>query len=440
MARRGRSRYSLGDIPALLRTAPGRAHIHNALRLRLWPLLRLLAAAHRRTFARRACMVVVVGSLGKTTTTRAALAALGKPAELPDKNALAFLARSVFRIRPGARQVVLEAGIDRKGLMAGYASMLRPDVVVVTSVASEHNRSLGDLATTRAEKGVMVQALPPDGVAILNGDDPNVLSMRELTRARVVTFGFGPDNDVRASDLELDWPFGMRLTVHAQDWARRLHVRLLGRHMAYPVLAATAVAIAEGASIEASLGAIERLAPTPLRLQPLRLPSGAYLLRDEYKSALETVHAAFDLLSEIPATRRFAVMGDISEPPGSQGPLYRELGARLAAMGAHAVIVSSLFQAYSIGARRAGMPSERLIDAGTDPLAAARLLADRLGPGDVVLVKGRDTQRLERVSLALMGRPVRCAIPHCRALARCEACPMLERGWDGVRGRRPVSV
>jgi UDP-N-acetylmuramyl pentapeptide synthase len=430
-------RYGLRDIPSLMRTAPGRAHVWNGLRLRFWPLLWVLACGYRRTVARRARLIVVTGSLGKTTTARAVLAVLsGESRDLPDKNALGFLARSIFRIGPRCRRVVLEAGIDRVGLMRRYATMLRPSVVVVTSIASEHNRSLGDLATTSSEKGKLVQALPPDGVAILNGDDPHVLSMRRLTPARVLTFGFGAGNDVRAADLELDWPRGMLLTVQADGTAQRLRVRLVGRQMVPPLLAAAAAALAEGEPLTRALAALERLEPTPMRMQPQRLPSGAYLLRDEFKSSLETIHAALDALAEIPARRRLVVLGDVSEPPGSQGPIYRELGERLAATCTRALILSSLFKAYERGARRAGAPPGLVVDAGRDPAAVARMIAGELGPGDVVLVKGRDTQRLERVSLALAGCDVRCTIPTCQALARCHQCPMLERGWEGVGGRR----
>ena len=99
----------------------------------------------------------------------------------------------------------------------GLGSVLaaRPDVAVITAVGSEHHRSLGTLEVTRAEKSWMVQALPAAGVAVLNGDDPNVMWMRQKTRARVVTFGFGAACDVRADDVRLDWPRGTRKPIRA---------------------------------------------------------------------------------------------------------------------------------------------------------------------------------------------------------------------------------
>jgi UDP-N-acetylmuramyl pentapeptide synthase len=119
--------------------------------------------------------------------------------------------------------------------------------------------------------------------------------------------------------------------------------------------------------------------------------------------------------------------------------VINRLGARLAEICTEAFIVSSYYGRCASGAHRAGMARETLINADKEPLAAARALRDRLQTGDVVLVKGRNTQRLERVSLILTGNPVRCTLRRCRAVSRCAECPMLERGWDGVRARELLS-
>lgn len=257
--------------------------------------------------------------------------------------------------------------------------------------------------------------------------------MTRRAPARVVTFGLGEDSDLRATDVVLEWPHGTRLALHARGRTHHVRVRLLGRHAAYAVLAAAAVVLGEGLALEPALRTLERLPPTPLRLEPVPLPNGAYLLRDEFKSTLESVYAALDLLEEIPARRRHVVMGDVSEPPGSQGPIYRALGERIARVATRAVFVGHGFEAYAAGARRAGMPPAALVDAGSSVLRAVEALEPEVGPGDVVLLKGRDTQRLDRVALALLGRRVRCEVRQCDALTRCDACPMLERGWEGLR-------
>jgi UDP-N-acetylmuramyl pentapeptide synthase len=402
---------------------------------RLWPLLSRLARIHRLTLARGTRVTVVVGTYGKTTTARAVTAALGRtPHRRIGLNEFGYVAEAVLRIRPRDRHAVIEVGIARRGQMAGYARLLQPDAVVVTSIGSEHNRSLGTLEVTRAEKAPMVQALRPSGLAVINGDDPNVRWMGTQTPARVTTFGFDEGNDVRASDYRLDWPRGSRFTLHASGQTRGLRIRLLGRHQVYPILAAVAVALAEGFDLDEVLPRLEELSSTPGRLEVVPLENGAWLLRDDFKSGLETIDAALDVLAEIPATRRVAVLGDVSEPPGSQGPIYRRLGERLAAIVTTALIVGDQRKHYAAGATRAGLPREAIVGIGASVVRAVEALRDELRAGDVVLIKGRNTQRLDRVALALAGRQVRCDIKFCDAYpTQCDGCPMLERGWNGLR-------
>lgn len=428
-------RYRLADIPALVRTPLGRRRLVSSASYHGWPFLAWPAAVYRRTLVRATRVIVVVGSFGKTTTTRALLAALGgDPRAAVNKNAKSFLALALLRIRPFQRHAVLEVGISGPHQMADYARVIRPDIAVVTAIGSDHSRLFGALEVTRAEKSRMLRALPGSGIAALNGDDPHVRWMRGQTRARVVTFGFDETNDVRASRAVLDWPRGMRFRLSTRAGERDVHIRLVGRPMVYPILAAVAVALEEGLALDHVIGALEELEPVPGRLQPVRLAGGATLLRDDFKGSQETIEAALDVLAGIPADRRIVVLGDVSEPMGSQGPIYRHLGARVAQVASRAVFIAGgRFSAYAAGARAGGLPRESVVNAGNSVPMAVKAVRDDLRSGDVVLIKGRDAQRLARVALVLMGRQVRCELKVCDAKVECERCPMLERGWEGLR-------
>ena len=158
----------------------------------------------------------------------------------------------------------------------------------------------------------------------------------------------------------------------------------------------------------------------------MALPNGAWALRDDFKSTYETIVAALDTFAEVPARRRFVVLGDVSEPPGSQGPIYREIGARVAEMAERLYIIGTGHQRYAAGAVRAGMHRDAVVKAGFDLNGVARDLAERLGPGDVVLLKGRDNQQLERIALALRGVHVRCTVARCTMRGMpCENCSHL---------------
>jgi UDP-N-acetylmuramyl pentapeptide synthase len=431
-------RFSPIHLIDLLRTPAGRHKFLSAWNYISFPLTWPLGMLYRRLVARRVQLMAVVGSLGKTTTQRSLNLALNLPQPDGDnKNAWSEVVWSLFRVRPSAKRAVLEVGIAKPGQMRWYAWMLRPQVTVVTSIASDHNRSLHTLEITRHEKADMVRALASDGLAVLNGDDPNVLWMRGQTRARVITFGFDAENDVRAEDWQVEWPQGMRFVVRIGERRWTVRARLFGRHMVYPLLAALAVAHAEGADMDAAVTGLAALAPEHGRMEMIALPGGAWVLADDFKGSQESMFAALEALGDIPASRRLAVLGEISEPVGSLHELYRVLGA-LAGRHTNRLILtgcSGRMKDLRQGALRTGFREEHIAIATDNKISQiATLLEKELRPGDLVLVKGRGQQRLRRVVLRLQGRTVRCDIPVCGVNGlKCEDCPMLERGWEGLR-------
>ena len=400
---------------------------------RIGPFLCGVARRYRQTVVRSTRVIAVVGSFGKTTSARAIVSALAVPQRHTGLNSLVWVALGLLRIRPGQPHAVIEVGINAPGQMVRRAQTVRPDIAVVTAVGSEHNRSLPSLEVTRHEKAEMVRVLAPSGLAVLNGDDPNVSWMAGETRARVVTFGFGERNDIRATAVALDWPHGTRFTLHTPEGSREVRTRLVGRTMVRAILSAVAVALHEGERLDEALGRLEVLTPTPGRLQPVRLPSGAMLLCDEFKAPEETIDAALDVLGEIPADRRIVVLGDVEEPVGPKRRIYRRLGQRIGRCAERVVFVTKgdhLSSARS-GAREGGLPPTA-VSGARSVRGALHELRD-LAPGDVVLIKGRHTQRLQRIALALAGRAVRCDLEYCNArLMECSNCPMLGRPWSGV--------
>jgi UDP-N-acetylmuramoyl-tripeptide--D-alanyl-D-alanine ligase len=426
-------RYRLRDIPALLRTPIGRYQFIQGIRYRSWPLLSRIARLHRRMLGCRTRIVAVVGTYGKSTTLRCTASALHAPIHLQSTvNSWSNVAQAVLRIRPWQRHAVIEIGIDGAKQMVRYAQMVRPDIAVVTSIGLEHHRSLGTLEVTRNEKAEMVRILSKAGIAVLNGDDPNTVWMRSQTQARVITFGLEETNDVRATQISLNWPDGTRFKLYTNGECRDVSVQLMGPYLLYPVLAAIAVASAEGFTLDQIQFALRQLPPTPGRMQPIALSNGAWILRDDFKSSLETIHAALEVFAQIQARRRILLLGQVTEPPGSQGPIYWDIGNRFAKIVSKAVVVGGNIQRYAVGVRQAGLDPSSLLIAGDSVLEAAAILREEMKPEDVLLIKGRHDQRLERVALSLMGRTVRCNISRCRVKPMpCANCPMLERGWTG---------
>ncbi|MEJ2079407.1 MAG: Mur ligase family protein [Acidobacteriota bacterium] len=413
-------------IPMMLGSRFGRRQLKVRVHRASWPVIRRVAWLYRRTLLKPTGVIAVVGSFGKSTTTRAVAAALGP--ECCSKaigNARSFIADALLRVPPGAPFAVIEVGIDGPGQMERLAHMVRPRIAVVTGVGCEHNRSMFSLGVTRYEKSRILSVLDTQGLAILNGDDPNVLWMRQRTKARVITCGFGAENDVRAIDFRCHGPEDASFSIVAGESIHRVETRLPSRQQARSLLAAFAVArYAAAVPVEMLVERLAGIEALPGRFQPIRLPSGVVLIRDEFKSPPESIHAALDALQEIPARRRVVVLGDISEPPMGMGRAYREIGRHLVRVADLAALVTHDFRRYASGARQVKEP-ECFIGLGAEIDRAIRVLKQKLRPGDVVLLKGRDTQKLDRIALALMGRTVECKLRFCRLSVRCERCPKL---------------
>jgi len=389
---------------------------------------------HRRTLARKTTVIAVTGASGKSTSVRYIAAALG----LGGGRQMAFStlhvsgSRSRFVRRSfRARELVIEVGIQRPGEMRPLVAGMRPDIAVVTAVGSggEHAIAYRDAAHVAQEKGDLVRALAPGGVAILNGDDPLARQMAAIPGGPRILFGFGEDNDVQATDFRLDWPNGSAFRVSARGQSAEVRTCLVGRVSAYPVLAAAAVALVRGRSLEQVAARVAGLEAIPGRLEIVRLPGDVVAIHDDYKGSLDSMHAALDVLEAAPAARKVLLLGDLDGPPDPARPHYRAIGRRVAAIADHVLLAETNWKAYRAGLNEGGMTKDQYTRV-QGIVAAAEALRAQLTPGSVVLVKGRQRARLYRAMLMLSGRDVSCTIERCPFTVQiCERCRYLERGW-----------
>ncbi|GAB5559778.1 MAG: hypothetical protein SynsKO_14250 [Synoicihabitans sp.] len=395
---------------------------------RLFPLFQYFARYYRLIVLRRTRIVAVIGSLGKTTTHRTVMAALDcLDRKFSFSNYGMSLAANLLRIRPGDRFGVLEAGIGGPGEMAPYARMIQPHVVVVTSIASDHFRTLPTHEETREEKVNMLRSLPSTATAILNGDDENVRWMATQTVAQIVTFGCGPDNQVRATDIEVT-DDATKFILHHGEERHAIRSRLLGRHMVYPILAAATVALEESIELATALDRLAQVTPVSLRLEKYAVPSGVTILDDSFKSSIESVFTAFDTMAKMSAQRKIVVLGETGSPTEKIGDLHRRIGARLATFADMVICIGgSRTTAIRSGASQAGMDPEAVHLIGTRTESAIEFLRKEVRAGDLVLVKGSIRQKLQRVSLNLRGTKVSCRVKACKIkVPSCAECPLLE--------------
>ena len=432
-----KKKYAYRDVFSLLHSYPGRVIVRHALSFKLWPLAQPAAKAYRRYAVPETHINAVTGSFGKTTASRALAAILGEAPHHSYRNNLCYLALNLMKIRPGQKTKTFEVGVAGfKGLMARQADMLRPDLVVVTSIGGEHNTAFKTIAGIREEKALIFKYLHPESTVVINGDDENVRLMAQKAPCRVVSFGFDPDNDIRAEEVELDWPHGTRFLLLANGQKIRLRVRSFGKHIISNLLSSVAAAISMGVSLERIAARLESLPPVEARMQPVELPSGAWLLRDDFKSTQETIDTALDFLAQVPGRRKMAVLGSISELNQRIGPAYREYGQQAGEACSRILYLGFAAKHFQTGAKRSGIGPHMVTNCHRSVKKALEILQDELEPGDVVLLKGRGSQHLARVALGLTGRKVGCDLAECGTPdTHCNQCPKLETGWADGRQR-----
>lgn len=391
----------------------------------------IVVSAYRATLGRNTKLIAVTGSFGKTTTTRAIAAILGQPTDLEKvPNAFSRLLFRALRQLTGNAVAVIEVGIGRPNQMRRYARAIRAQIAVVTSIGWEHEMYFPDgLEGIRAEKSELVSALPSDGFAILNSDDQHVMWMARKTKARIVTFGHSSDADVAIVGVEPE-ASGTHVTLRTGGSDYSLHTALIGRVSAVPIAAAIAAAIAAGIDIRHAIRAVEKLAPTMRRLEPVRLASGARALLDDQKGTPATALAAFDAVAELPGGRHVAVLGNIPRTtPEPVEPIYRQLGRRAGEVFDRIVFIhlaDGPYETYRQAAIEGGLAAEHIARA-TSVKEAAEILRMELRAEDTLLLKGHFTDHLSRIALHLQGVDVRCRLQSCtiRGPNWCNRCPLV---------------
>jgi UDP-N-acetylmuramoyl-tripeptide--D-alanyl-D-alanine ligase len=348
--------------------------------------LQAVAAAWRSRFD--PLVVGVTGSIAKTSTKEAVATVLG--AAMPtlrnegNLNNEIGLPLTVLRLRSEHRAAVLEMGMYVGGEIADLARIGRPEIGIVTAVQPVHLSRIGTIEAVEQAKGELVEALPDDGVAILNADDERVRRMATRTRARSMTYGFAPDADVRAEVVASRGVDGMAFDLVTEDGRRPAVVPALGRMAVHNALAAAAAGLAAGLPLDGIVAALSTGWSAPHRAQ-LRRAGEVTIVDDSYNASPGSVAAALELLSGLPGPR-IAVLGEMLELGDDHEDGHRRTGAAAAALVDRLVVVGAGAAGIARGARDAGL-SPSAIATVDDRDAARVVLLDALNPGDVVLVK-----------------------------------------------------
>jgi UDP-N-acetylmuramoyl-tripeptide--D-alanyl-D-alanine ligase len=355
----------------------------------------------------------ITGSSGKTTTKDLAaqlIETLG-PTVSPHNsyNNDIGLPLTVLRATRQTRYLIAEFSARAPGDIARLCQVAPPRLGAVLCVGHAHAGEFGSIEDVARAKAELPAALPRDGVALLNADDPRVLAMAGRTAARVVTFGRAAAAAVRADGVTLDEAGRPEFTLVTGAGSARVRLRLHGEHNVINALAAAALATELGMSVAAvAAGLSEAVARSRWRMEFTERPDGVTVINDAYNANPEAMRAALSTLAVLARSRRaFAVLGYMTELGGRAREFHEQAGLLAAEAGlAGLIVVGDDAAPILSGARAHGSFRGELLGV-PDAAAAVRALRQRLRRGDVVLVKASRAAGMESVALALTGeRPM----------------------------------
>jgi len=341
-------------------------------------------------------VVGVTGSVGKTTTKEAVAAVLATRYSVlkseGNLNNEIGLPLTLLQLGRHHQKAVLEMAMYALGEIKALCDIALPKIGVVTNVGPTHLERLGSLERIAQAKAELVESLPPDGTAILNGDDPTVRAMRELTQAQVLLYGLDPTFDVWASDVDSKGLEGIRFRLHRRERSASVDIPLLGRHSVHNALPAAAVAFAQGLNLEEVVEGLHHLSSMP-RLTIKRGMKGCTIIDDSYNASPASTLAALDLLSELKG-RKIAVLGDMMELGSFEIEGHRQVGCRAAEVVDKLIVVGERARMIGGEALRCGLKKVHFLNSKDE---AAERLQEFLGPGDCVLVKGSRGMAMEQI-------------------------------------------
>jgi UDP-N-acetylmuramoyl-tripeptide--D-alanyl-D-alanine ligase len=359
-----------------------------------------LASTARK--ALRGKVIAVAGSNGKTGTKYLIHAALSpklrgtfSPKSYNNEIGVPL---TLLPADPAHDYVVVEMGTNHRAEIRVLTKMAAPDIAVITNCGAEHLEGLGDLAGVRLENASITEGMNEKGLLVINGDDPELLAVASGYRGRRITFGLNPSNDLFASDIECGLE-GVKFRLNKSRLI--ISIPQLGKHTAVNALAAIAIARRLGVAEEAVVAALASAGGPDMRLQPIQAGQ-ITIINDAYNANPNSMRAALETLASLaPRNRRVAVLGDMLELGNASEEYHREIGRVAGNLGLH--VLACVGPAAQHIARASAMSADRVFSY-TDAQAAAEDVPNWLTSGDLVLLKGSRSVRLELVAKAIEQR------------------------------------
>jgi len=351
-------------------------------------------------------VVGVTGTVGKTTAKDLCAAALGRYFRVYSRrgnyNSREGLPLALLGLRTDDEVAVLEIAMDSRGEIAYLASIALPEIGGVLNIGLTHIEKLGSIEAIAEEKLSLARALPREGTAILNMDDPRIAPEAARLPCRVIGFGApGSGAALVVTDAAAHGLDGTAFTVKFEGEQAHVRSPLPGMHTIPAALFTIAAGLALGRSLDEMAEAVTAAELPDQRITIRRSDTGATILDDRYNSSPASLAGALRLLRDATG-RRIALLGKMAELGEFEEREHRAAGALAAECADILVAVGETCRAMAQGARDAGMAQVHWF---AEKAEAARFVRDILGPNDTVLLKASRSQEFETIIPLLEGEP-----------------------------------
>lgn len=326
---------------------------------------------------------------------------------------LAFIGDSAY-----PKVLVLEMGVDKVGDMDLLNSIVSCDIGLVTTIGASHLEQFGSVDQIQKEKGKMIANLKKGGWAIFNYDDERARAMAKMSKVRVMTYGFSDEADVKASNIVFKFEetgdvsslAGVSFKLsHQGSMVPVVLPNVIGTAAVYAALAAASVSVAMGMNLVDVAAALARFNSPKGRMRLIDGIKRTVIIDDTYNASPQSCLAAIEFISRIKTSEPFskvAVMGDMLELGALSEESHKEVGRALARAGFSLVVTcGERSRGIGHGAVEAGLPHE-VVFHFSDNSEAGRFAQERIKKGDLILVKGSQGARMERVVKELMADPL----------------------------------
>lgn len=316
--------------------------------------------------------------------------------------------------------LVLEMGVDRPGDMKYLVNFIPLKAGIFTNVSTSHLEFFRGIDHIAKEKGKMIEALPESGTAILNADDERVLKMKDKTKANVITFGFSERAQIKASRASFIYDerkklAGINFKLNYQEKIMPVRLpRVIAEHHIYAVLAGVAVGMAFKINLVDIARSLENFSSLPGRMVPIEGTGNSLIIDDTYNASPKSVIAALEVANEILAPRKIAVLGDMLELGKNSEKGHRKIAQKIFKFGFDLFLgVGKEMEIAVHELRSLGYPLENIFYF-EDPELAGKKLKEILKAGDLVLIKGSQSMRMEKIVEMVMTDPRQAGKLLCR--------------------------